>query len=439
MRSLLTAALIPAAASAYVFSTARTPVGLRATAPTMKVESWYDQGFRLSEEIEGRVVQLEAGTEPDATPAAYKPTDREIANEMRAMSRLKGFAVYESPEDKRARAIQRIVDKQPEPGQGRVVQLEVGTESDATPAAYKPTDREIANEMRAMSRLKGFAVYESPEDKRARAIQRIVDKQPEPGQRREAYYCNEQGCWVAQQYFCNDTGCWIVDPTAVDERTSGGKSAKVPVSSGAVAVQENTIVQEGIFAPAVKLTADVVGRKELNAFRASVIAQHTKVIGAFVDTSESPFGQIALKALFEAACVTRPVTNRAPRSPISPLTAHRTEDSLVGARLLRSNRFSRRDKDGNGTLDKEEVKAALNDLGFTFINDKQVDTLFKKSDKDDNGAWLADRTRKHYGTRSPKGRVRSLVGRCHRFRGVCEGVAQSAPGEPRQACQVQWS
>ena len=273
MRSLLTAALIPAAASAYVFSTARTPVVLRATAPTMKVESWYDQGLRLSEEIEGRVVQMEVGSEPNATPAAYKPTDTEIANEMRAMPRLKGQAVYESPEDKRVRAIQRI-----------------------------------------------------------------MDKQPEPGQRREAYYCTEQGCWVAQQYFCNDTGCWIVDPTAVDERTRGGKSAKVPVSSGAVAVQEKTIVQEGIFAPAVKLTADVMGRKELNTFRASVIAQHTKVIGAFVDTSESPFGQIALKALFEAACVTRPITSRAPRSPISPLTAHRTEDSLVGARSLRSNR-----------------------------------------------------------------------------------------------------
>ena len=163
---------------------------------------------------------------------------------------------------------------------------------------------------------------------------------PEPGQRREAYYCNDQGCWVAQQYFCSETGCWIVDPTATDERTTGDKNGKVPQ----VAVQEKDIVQEGIFAPAVKLTADIMGRKELNAFRASVIAEHTKVIGAFVDTSESKFGRIALKALFEAA-----------------------------------------DKDGNGTLDKAEVKAALNDLGFTFIEDKQVDTLFKKADKDLNG------------------------------------------------------
>merc|ERR1712086_336959 len=82
------------------------------------------------------------------------------------------------------------------------------------------------------------------------------------------------------------------------------------------------------FAPAVKLTAEIMGRKELNTFRASVIAEHTKVISAFVDTSESKFGQIALKSMFEAA-----------------------------------------DNDGNGTLDKQEVKAALNSLGFTFIKE----------------------------------------------------------------------
>ena len=88
---------------------------------------------------------------------------------------------------------------------------------------------------------------------------------------------------------------------------------------------------------------EVMGRKELNAFRASVIAEHTKVISAFVDTSESAFGQIALKRMFEAA-----------------------------------------DKDGNGSLDKEEVKAALNALGFTFIDNKQVDLIFKKADSDKN-------------------------------------------------------
>merc|ERR1711865_1156062 len=86
---------------------------------------------------------------------------------------------------------------------------------------------------------------------------------------------------------------------------------------------------------------EVIDFEELNAFRASVIAEHTKVISSFVDTSESKFGQIALKTLFEAA-----------------------------------------DEDSNGTLDKAEVKAALNALGFSFIEDKQVNTIFKRADTD---------------------------------------------------------
>ena len=40
------------------------------------------------------------------------------------------------------------------------------------------------------------------------------------------------------------------------------------------------------------------------------------------------------------------------------------------------------DLDKNGTLDKEEVKAALLDLGFDFNIDKQVDTLMEKADVD---------------------------------------------------------
>jgi len=52
-----------------------------------------------------------------------------------------------------------------------------------------------------------------------------------------------------------------------------------------------------------------------------VIAEHSKVIAAFVDTSDTPWGKIALKALFAAA-----------------------------------------DADGNGTLDKEEVWKACDPL-----------------------------------------------------------------------------
>ena len=72
-----------------------------------------------------------------------------------------------------------------------------------------------------------------------------------------------------------------------------------------------------------------MGRKNLNALRGKVIAQHSKVISAFVDTSESQFGRVMLRPLFEAA-----------------------------------------DKDGDGKLSKEEVRDCLQALGFKWIEDK---------------------------------------------------------------------
>merc|ERR1711937_1052171 len=101
--------------------------------------------------------------------------------------------------------------------------------------------------------------------------------------------------------------------------------------------------QEGIFAPAVIGAKRVMGEQELKEFRAGAIAKHSKVIGNFVDTSESKFGQLVLKRMFEYA-----------------------------------------DKDGNGTLDKEEIQAALYDLGFDFLDEKQVEKLIKNADKDQN-------------------------------------------------------
>merc|ERR1711871_1539463 len=100
---------------------------------------------------------------------------------------------------------------------------------------------------------------------------------------------------------------------------------------------------DGIFAPLVLGAKRVMGEQELKELRAAVIAKHSKVIGQFVDTSESPFGQLVLKRMFEYA-----------------------------------------DKDGNGSLDKEEVRAALKDLGFDFLNEKQVDTIINKADADKN-------------------------------------------------------
>jgi len=107
--------------------------------------------------------------------------------------------------------------------------------------------------------------------------------------------------------------------------------------------EKRPLWQEGIFAPAVLGAKAIMGEQELKEFRAGVIAKHSKVIGNFVDTSESKFGQLVLKRMFEYA-----------------------------------------DKDGNGTLDKEEIQAALLDLGFDFLDEKQVDKLMKNADKDKN-------------------------------------------------------
>ena len=99
-------------------------------------------------------------------------------------------------------------------------------------------------------------------------------------------------------------------------------SAPVVVMGGA---------KDGPFSPIVKLTSRIVGKERFLPFRARVIQEHTKVIQAFVETSDSPLGCIALKKLFELA-----------------------------------------DVDQSGAVDREELKAALLKLGFSHLSEKQV-------------------------------------------------------------------
>lgn len=111
-----------------------------------------------------------------------------------------------------------------------------------------------------------------------------------------------------------------------------------------VSARMASTAKQGIFAPVVNTAKTLLGKDELNALRAKVIAEHSKVISAFVDTSESPFGRIALKRLFEAA-----------------------------------------DGDGSGGLDPQEVGAALKALGFSYLTEAQVAGIFERADVDKNG------------------------------------------------------
>ncbi|KAL1519179.1 hypothetical protein AB1Y20_003439 [Prymnesium parvum] len=163
---------------------------------------------------------------------------------------------------------------------------------------------------------------------------------------RPAYFCNDEGCWVGEAYFCDDTGCWIESGpnpiTLPDGRAffDFGVESHQSLDKRAPARKP---AASGIFAPAVIGAKSVMGDQQLNKLRAEVISQHSKVISAFVDTSESPFGQIVLKRMFEAA-----------------------------------------DKDGNGVLDKQEVQEALHALGFKFVKQKQVDMIFDRAASNEN-------------------------------------------------------
>lgn len=119
--------------------------------------------------------------------------------------------------------------------------------------------------------------------------------------------------------------------------------ATAPLRTSRVSSVTMGPAKDGPFTPLVKLTKNIMGKEKFLPFRAKVIAEHTKVIQAFVETADSPFGCMALKKLFELA-----------------------------------------DVDGNGTIDREELKLALKKLGFTHLSDDQIDKILARADADDN-------------------------------------------------------
>lgn len=103
--------------------------------------------------------------------------------------------------------------------------------------------------------------------------------------------------------------------------------------------------KEGVFSPMVLFVKGVLGDQRLNKVRAKAISLHSDVIATFVDTSDSVFGDAVLRSLFKLA-----------------------------------------DKDGNGTICKDELQTAVKSLGFDWLQEKQVNGIFKRADTDGNGA-----------------------------------------------------
>jgi hypothetical protein len=101
----------------------------------------------------------------------------------------------------------------------------------------------------------------------------------------------------------------------------------------------------GLFAPVVLLAKNALGEERLNKIRGKAIAEHSKVIGGFVDTSKTSVGENVLRTLFRVA-----------------------------------------DLDKNGTLEEQELATALRMLGFDHLKEKQIKGIFARADKDENGA-----------------------------------------------------
>jgi hypothetical protein len=123
-----------------------------------------------------------------------------------------------------------------------------------------------------------------------------------------------------------------------------------PAQMAAVAPKNKAVAKmkahgkDGLFSPVVKTAKTVLGEDTLNKIRGKAIGLHSEVIGNFVNTAETPFGQTVLKQLFTAA-----------------------------------------DADRNGTLEESELEGFLMSLGFSHLNAKQIHGIFERADADKNG------------------------------------------------------
>lgn len=128
-------------------------------------------------------------------------------------------------------------------------------------------------------------------------------------------------------------------PMASEAKPTPKSKKAMPKKKGGAAAHK-----EGIFSPAVMAAKKVLGDEELNKVRAKAITIHADVIKSFVGTADTPLGQSVLVRLFALA-----------------------------------------DKNKDGKLDASEISLALNILGFSWLQDKQVAGIVKRADFDENG------------------------------------------------------
>jgi len=124
----------------------------------------------------------------------------------------------------------------------------------------------------------------------------------------------------------------------------GGAFTGVPLqTTRPVSVARAGAAKDGPFTPTVVGFKVLMGDENLNSLRNYFIKLHGEVQEAAIDTHETETGQALMGWLFEQA-----------------------------------------DKDGNGVIDKAELMEAMEKLNFSWMDEKRIDKLIKKADKNDN-------------------------------------------------------
>jgi hypothetical protein len=145
-------------------------------------------------------------------------------------------------------------------------------------------------------------------------------------------------------FFLDRIGSDTTDPLRASASSSSVAKKSTRKADPQVESSPSSKHKSGVFSPIVLGAKAVLGPELLNQVRGKAIGLHSEVIAKFVDTYETPSGQVALKVLFDLA-----------------------------------------DQDKSGTISRQELATAIRVLGFEWLEDKQIDGIFARADKDGNG------------------------------------------------------